>query len=247
MIQFFHVTKQYPGGPRGQLALDDISLELGRGEFIFLTGASGAGKSTLLKMIYRGSVPTSGQIVVNGRNVSSLPRKKVPFLRRTVGVVFQEFRLIDRKTVYENVSYLPRILGMGQRDRKRLAYLTLKRVGLAHRMYSFPADLSGGEKQRVAIARALINEPEILIADEPTGNLDPQLSAEILKLFTEINQRGTTVLVATHDTNIIEALGGRVLVLDHGRLAEDKNIEAKRVPLQRSLDIVATSIREAVE
>ena len=155
--------------------------------------------------------------------------------------------MIDRKTVYENVSYLPRILGIGPRDRKRLAYLTLKRVGLAHRMYNFPTELSGGEKQRVAIARALINEPEILIADEPTGNLDPQLSSEILKLFTEINQRGTTVLVATHDTNIIESLGGRVLVLDRGRLAEDKNIEGDRVPMQRSLDIVAAFNHEAGE
>ncbi len=241
MIQFFHVTKQYPGG---QLALDDVTFELGRGEFVFLTGASGAGKSTVLKLIYRGTVPTSGQIVVNGRNVSSLPRKKIPYLRRTVGVVFQEFRLIDRKTVYENVSYLPRILGMGPRERKRLAYLTLKRVGLAHRMSHFPSNLSGGEKQRVAIARALINEPEILVADEPTGNLDPQLSSEILRLFTEINRRGTTVLVATHDTNIIESLGGRVLVLEKGRLAEDKKIEVDRVPMQRSLDIVAASTRE---
>ena len=244
MIQFFHVTKQYPGGPGGQLALDDISLKVEREDFIFLTGASGAGKSTLLKMIYRGSVPTSGQIVVNGRNVSSLPRKKVPYLRRTMGVVFQEFRLINRKTVYENVSYLPRILGMGPSERKRLAYMTLKRVGLAHRMFSFPTDLSGGEKQRVAIARALINEPEILIADEPTGNLDPKLSAEILKLFTEINRRGTTVLVATHDTNVIESLGGRVLVLDRGRLAEDKQVEGDRGPMQRSLEIVAASNRE---
>jgi cell division transport system ATP-binding protein len=241
MIQFFHVTKKYPGG---QLALDDVNLEIDRGDFIFLTGASGAGKTTLLKLIYRGTVPTSGQIVVNGRNVSSLPRQKVPYLRRTVGVVFQEFRLIDRKTVYENVSYLPRILGMGLRERKRLAYLTLKRVGLAHRQFHFPTELSGGEKQRVAIARALINEPEILIADEPTGNLDPQLSSEILRLFTEINQRGTTVLVATHDTNVIESQGGRVLVLEKGRLAEDRKIEGDQIPLQRSLDIVAASSDE---
>jgi cell division transport system ATP-binding protein len=238
MIQFFHVTKKYPGG---QLALDDVSFEIGRGDFIFLTGASGAGKSTLLKMIYRGTVPSSGQIVVNGRNVSSLPRKKVPYLRRTVGVVFQEFRLIDRKTVYENVSFLPRVLGMGPRERKRLAYLTLKRVGLAHRMFHFPPNLSGGEKQRVAIARALINEPEILIADEPTGNLDPQLSSEILSLFSEINRRGTTVLVATHDTNIIDSLGGRVLVLDKGELVQDKRVEDDQVPMQRSLDIVVAS------
>jgi cell division transport system ATP-binding protein len=192
-----------------------------RGEFVFLTGPSGAGKTTLLKLIFRGEVPSEGQILVNGRNVASLPRSKIPFLRRTIGVVFQDFRLISRKTVFENVSYLPRILGMPLKRRKRLAYHTLRRVGLAHRMNDFPLELSGGEQQRVAIARALINEPEILLADEPTGNLDPDLSEEILRLFLEINLRGTTVLFATHDRAVITRMGRRTLTLEAGRISAD--------------------------
>lgn len=222
MIQFLHVGKSFPGG---RSALQDVSFQLERGEFAFLSGASGAGKTTLLKLIYREIEPTSGQILVNGRNVASIPRTKVPFLRRTIGVVFQNFRLISRKTVLENVSYLPRILGMSQQERKRLAYKTLRRVGLAHRMSAFPTELSGGEQQRVTIARALINRPEILIADEPTGNLDPELSWEILRLFLEINGKGTTVLLATHEHQYVRALGGRSLVLERGRLVVDEHVE----------------------
>jgi cell division transport system ATP-binding protein len=222
VIRFFGVAKHYPGG---QTALDDVSFHVPRGEFVFLTGPSGAGKTTLLKMIFREEVPSAGQIIVNGRNVGSLPRRKVPYLRRTVGVVFQDFRLIPRKTVFENVSYLPRLLGADRRGQKRLAYQALRRVGLAHRMNAFPAELSGGEQQRVAIARALISEPELLIADEPTGNLDPDLSAEILRLFLTINRRGTTVLLATHDRDTIQRIGRRVLGLDAGRLVRDEVLE----------------------
>ena len=222
MIQFLHVGKSFPAG---RIALDDVSFHLERGEFAFLSGASGAGKTTLLKLIYREIEPSAGQILVNGRNVASIPRSKIPFLRRTIGVVFQNFRLISRKTVLENVSYLPRILGMGQQERKRLAYNTLRRVGLAHRMSAFPNELSGGEQQRVTIARALINRPEILIAYEPTGNLDPELSWEILRLFLEINGKGTTVLLATHEHSYVDALGGRSLVLDRGRLVADDHVE----------------------
>ena len=222
MIQFLHVGKAFPGG---RSALEDVCFHLERGEFAFLSGASGAGKTTLLKLIYREIEPSSGQILVNGRNVASIPRAKVPFLRRTIGVVFQNFRLISRKTVLENVSYLPRILGMSQQERRRLAYNTLRRVGLAHRMSAFPSELSGGEQQRVTIARALINRPEILIADEPTGNLDPELSWEILRLFLEINGKGTTVLLATHEHIYVQALGGRSLVLDRGRLVKDEYVE----------------------
>ena len=218
MIQFFHVHKLYPGG---QLALDDVSFEIARGEFVFLTGPSGAGKTTLLKLIFREEVPSQGQILVNGRNVASIPRSKIPFLRRTISVVFQDFRLIPRKTVFENVVFLPRILGADLATQKRLAHDSLDRVGLGHRMSAFPLQLSGGEQQRVAIARALINEPEILIADEPTGNLDPDLSEEILSIFHEINQRGTTLLIATHDRALLERLGKRVLTLQAGRLAGD--------------------------
>ena len=172
--------------------------------------------------IYRELEPSTGSILVNGRNVSAIPRKKIPFLRRTTGVVFQDFRLIPRKTVFENVNYLPRILGMPLKEQKRLAYDTLRRVSLAHRMNAFPPQLSAGEKQRVAIARALINDPEILVADEPTGNLDPDLSEEIFRFFLEIQRKGTTVVVATHERGIVERFGRRVLVLDQGRLVKDR-------------------------
>ncbi len=221
MIQFFQVSKRYPGG---QSALDNVSFDIARGQFVFLTGASGAGKTTLLRMIFREEVPNDGQIVVNGRNVASIPRSKIPYLRRTIGVVFQDFRLIPRKTVFENVTYLPRILGQDLKSQKQLAYNALRRVGLAHRLNAFPPELSGGEQQRVAIARALINEPDILIADEPTGNLDPDLSREILRLFLEVNLRGTTVLLATHDRDMIHRIGKRVLTLDKGQLVSDHQL-----------------------
>jgi cell division transport system ATP-binding protein len=220
MISFYNVTKQYPGG---QSALHEVSFDIRRGELAFLTGPSGAGKSTLLRLIFREEVPTAGQIVVHGRNVGSIPRRKIPFLRRTIGVVFQDFRLIPRKTVFENVSYLPRILGLERQRQRKLAYETLRRVGLAHRMNSFPLELSGGEQQRVAIARALINEPEILIADEPTGNLDAGLATDIFRLFREIHLRGTTLLIATHDADRIrDTPHQRLLRLEGGRLVDDQ-------------------------
>jgi cell division transport system ATP-binding protein len=222
LIRFFHVAKRYPGG---QLALDDVSFEIPRGQFVFLTGASGAGKTTLLKLVFREEAPSDGQILVNGRNVTSIPRGKIPYLRRSIGVVFQNFRLIPRKTVFENVTFLPRVLGVEPKGRRELAYQALRRVGLAHRFGAFPQQLSGGEQQRVAIARAIIAEPELLLADEPTGNLDPDLSREILRLFLEINRRGTTVLLATHDRSTIERVGGRVLTLDAGRLVGDRTVE----------------------
>ena len=228
MIQFFQVSKRYPGNP--EPALSEVSFEIARGQFVFLTGASGAGKTTLLRLIFREEVPSGGQIVVNGRNVASIPRSKIPYLRRTIGVVFQDFRLIARKTVFENVTYLPRILGQDQKTQKQLAFQALRRVGLAHRLNAFPPELSGGEQQRVAIARALINEPDILIADEPTGNLDPDLSWEILRLFLEVNLRGTTVLLATHDRDLIQRIGKRVLTLEKGRLASDVELVGTAPP-----------------
>ncbi|HUP42953.1 MAG TPA: cell division ATP-binding protein FtsE [Thermoanaerobaculia bacterium] len=233
MIQFFHVGKRFPGG---QAALDDVTFSLLAGQFAFLTGASGAGKTTLLRLIYRGDVPTTGRILVNGRNVASLPRAKIPYLRRTLGVVFQNFRLIDRKTVFENVSYLPRVLGADRESQRRSALWALQRVGLAHRMSAFPQELSGGEQQRVAIARAVIARPDVLVADEPTGNLDPDLSAEIVRLFLEIHRQGTTVLLATHDRSMIERVGGRVLTLDAGRLVRDEEIRGTAPPEPASPD-----------
>jgi cell division transport system ATP-binding protein len=227
LIQFFHVSKRYPGG---QTALDQVSFEIARGQFVFLTGASGAGKTTLLRLIFREETPDDGQILVNGRNVASIPPHKIPYLRRTIGVVFQDFRLIARKTVFENVTYLPRVLGRDLKQQKQVAYQALRRVGLAHRMSAFPLELSGGEQQRVAIARALVNEPEILIADEPTGNLDPDLAREILRLFLEVNLRGTTVLLATHDRDTIQRVGRRVLTLDRGRLVSDHELAGTEPP-----------------
>ncbi len=228
MIEFFHVTKRYT---TGQLGLADLTLKIDRGQLVFLTGVSGAGKTTFLKLIYREEVPSEGNILVNGRNVSSLPRNKIPYLRRTIGVVCQDFRLIQRKTIFENVIYLPRILGLDLKSQKQLAYETLRQVGLAHRMSAFPLQLSGGEQQRVAIARALINQPEILLADEPTGNLDPGLSAEILRLFLEINQQGATIIFATHDRRLIERIGRRVITLDQGRLVSDQILSSPEASL----------------
>ena len=232
MIDLNQVSKRYPGG---QVGLKEVSLSIPKGQLVFLTGASGAGKTTLLKLIYREEMATEGYVLVNGRNVSSLPANKVPYLRRTIGVVFQSFRLIPRKTVFENVSYLPRILGLDHREQKKLAYETLRRVGLAHRMNAFPMQLSGGEQQRVAVARALINQPDILLADEPTGNLDPELSEEILKLFLEINLQGTTIIFATHDRELITRVGRRVLTLHQGQLVRDQMLPGQMLPTSATL------------
>lgn len=229
MIEFFNVTKKYPGG---QVGLADISLKIPKGDLVFLTGASGAGKTTFLKLIYREEVPTDGQILVNGRNVSSLPASKIPYLRRTIGVVFQSFRLIPRKTIFENVGYLPQILGLDAKEQKKLAFETLRMVGLGHRMNAFPMQLSGGEQQRVAVARALINQPDILLADEPTGNLDPDLSEEILRLFLKINLQGTTVIFATHDRDLIRRVGRRVLTLSDGELVSDRQLQGSLTSTQ---------------
>jgi cell division transport system ATP-binding protein len=232
MIRFFNVSKRYP---TGQVALDDVTFSIARGDFCFLTGASGAGKTTLLRMIFREERPNQGQIVVNGRNVAAIPTRKVPYLRRTIGVVFQDFRLIDRKTVFENVAFLPRVLGMDAGRQRRLVYEALRRVGLAHRTNAFPRQLSGGEQQRIAIARALVNEPEILLADEPTGNLDAELSREIVRLFQDIHRRGTTVVFATHDRQLIERVGHRVLTLTHGRLIDDVRLAGAESDARSSL------------
>lgn len=217
MIQLFRVSKEYG---RYRHALADVSCSIERGEFVFLTGPSGAGKSTFLKLLFREERPTSGQIVVNGRNIGVLPDSQIPYLRRTVGVVFQDFKLIGRKTVFENIAFVQNVLGLPRNEQKRRAYQVLKRVGLHHQMNAYPDELSGGEQQRVAIARAIVNEPTLLLADEPTGNLDPMLSEEIMRLFAEINIRGTTVLVATHDFALIRRMGKRVLTLERGRLRE---------------------------
>ena len=217
MIEAYHVSKTYA---RGVFALRDLSLRVEKGDFVFLTGPSGAGKSTLLRLLLRQDVPTEGQLMVGGRNLSTLTPRQVQSYRRSLGFVFQDFKLLPAKTVLENVSFVPRVLGMAESQQQRRTFQVLKWVGLQHRMNAYPLELSGGEQQRIAIARALVNDPAIILADEPTGNLDPDLSLEIMNLFREINARGTTVVVATHDRELIRRVGRRAVTLDHGNIVE---------------------------
>jgi cell division transport system ATP-binding protein len=218
MIHTYHVYKRYAGDVT---ALTDINFEVRRGEFVFLTGSSGAGKSSLLRLLLRQELPTKGQILVNGRNVGALSARRVPWLRRTIGVVFQDFKLIQRKTALDNVAYVLNVAGISRAEQRRRAYISLRSVGLNHRLGAYPAMLSGGEQQRVAIARAVVSEPELLLADEPTGNLDPDLSVEIMRLFREINARGTTVVVATHDRDLVHRMQQRTVVLEKGRIVDE--------------------------
>jgi len=217
VIEANHVSKTYA---RGVYALRDLSLRIDKGDFVFLTGPSGAGKSTLLRLLLRQDVPSDGQLTVGGRNLATLTPRQVQAYRRSLGFVFQDFKLLPAKTVIENVSFVPRVLGMAESQQQRRTFQVLKWVGLQHRMNAFPLELSGGEQQRIAIARALVNDPAIILADEPTGNLDPDLSLEIMNLFREINARGTTVVVATHDRELIRRVGRRAVTLDHGQIVE---------------------------
>jgi cell division transport system ATP-binding protein len=204
---------------RGITALRDVTLSVERGEFVFLTGPSGAGKSTLLRLLLREDVPSRGRLWVDGRDLAALSPGAVQDYRRTVGFVFQDFKLIPRKTVLENVTLVLRALGVPAPTRKRRALQVLQGVGLADRLDALPPELSGGEQQRVAIARALVNEPRLVLADEPTGNLDPDLARDVMALFREMNARGTTVLVATHDRELIRHVGRRALALQGGTIA----------------------------
>jgi cell division transport system ATP-binding protein len=217
VIESYRLSKLYN---RGVYALRELSLTIEKGEFLFLTGPSGAGKSTLLRLLLREELPTEGRLKVGGRNLQELTPSQVQSYRRTVGFVFQDFRLIPRFTVFQNVAFVMRVLGVPLAVRQRKTFQVLKWVGLQHRMNALPEELSGGEQQRVAIARALVNEPQLVLADEPTGNLDPDLSLEIMNLFREINARGTTVVVATHDSELIRRVGRRAITLDHGRVVE---------------------------
>jgi cell division transport system ATP-binding protein len=217
MIEADRISKSYG---RGVYALRDLSLTINKGDFVFLTGPSGAGKSTLLRLLLRRDVPTEGQLIVGGRNLADLKPRQVQAYRRSVGFVFQDFKLLQNKTILENVALVPRVLGVAHSQQQRRTFQVLKWVGLQHRMMAYPMELSGGEQQRVAIARAIVNDPVIILADEPTGNLDPDLSLEIMNLFREINARGTTVLVATHDRELIRRVGRRSLTLNHGQIVE---------------------------
>ena len=215
MIETVNVTREYG---RDEYGVRDLTMKVEKGEFAFLTGPSGAGKSTLLRLLLLQEKPTSGHVIVNDRDLSTLTPNEVQAYRRTVGFVFQDFKLISTKTIFENVAFVLRVLGQPVEQQRRRTYQVLKWVGLQHRHNAYPLELSGGEQQRVAIARALVNEPHIMLADEPTGNLDPDLSLEIMNLFRDINASGTTVLVATHDRELIKWVGRRVIQLDHGQL-----------------------------
>ena len=217
MIDARRLSKVYS---RGLYALRDLTLNVEKAEFVFLTGPSGAGKSTFLRLLLMQERPTEGEVFVNGHNLAMLSRREIQEYRRGIGFVFQDFKLIPSRTVVENVSFVPEVLGVPAASQRRRAFQVLKWVGLQHRMNSYPNDLSGGEQQRIAIARALVNDPVLLIADEPTGNLDPDLSLEIMNLLREINAGGTTVLIATHDRELIRLVGRRTITLDQGRVVE---------------------------
>jgi cell division transport system ATP-binding protein len=218
VIQLFHVQKQY--GAEAP-ALVDVSLEIGKGEFVFLTGPSGAGKSTLLKLVFCAEPPTSGQILVFGRNVARVRASSVPYIRRSIGVIFQDFKLLERRTLAENVAFPLEVRGVRPREVERRVTLALRGVGLEHRADRFPLSLSGGEQQRAAVARALVGDPALLLADEPTGNLDAERTAEVMQLLEGANARGTTVVVATHDQALLARHKKRIVALEGGRLVSD--------------------------
>ncbi|HHY44771.1 MAG TPA: cell division ATP-binding protein FtsE [Firmicutes bacterium] len=218
MIQVRDVSKAYPGG---MLALNHVNLDIRKGEFVFIVGQSGAGKSTLIKLLYREEVPTEGRVVVAGKDLTRMRRREVPLLRRRLGVVFQDFRLLPDRTVAENVEFALRVTGYSGRDAKKAVAQVLAMVGLKNRLNAYPGELSGGEQQRVAIARSLVRNPDILIADEPTGNLDPDTSMEIFRLIERANRYGTTVVVATHARHIVDAMRKRVIELRKGTVVRD--------------------------
>lgn len=223
MIEFRGVHKTYDTGIK---ALKDVNIKIEAGEFVFIVGASGAGKSTFLKLIMREEVANEGEVIVSNFKLSKLKKRQIPYLRRSMGIVFQDFRLIDTMTVYDNVAFAMRVVGASHREiRKRVPYV-LGLVGLQHKSKSYPMELSGGEQQRVGLARALVNNPSLIIADEPTGNIDPDMSYEIMELLTEINRRGTTVLIVTHERDLVKAFHRRVIEIQDGRVVSDSGEEA---------------------
>lgn len=218
IIEFRGVSKTYQTGTH---ALEDVNIKINPGEFVFVVGSSGAGKSTFMKLIMREEKANTGKITVNGFNLTTMKRKNVPLLRRTMGIVFQDFRLIPTMNVFQNVAFAMYVVGAGGRDIRREVSKALSKVGLGHKARSMPSQLSGGEQQRVGLARALVNSPDLIIADEPTGNVDPNMSYEIVSMLTEINKHGTTVLMVTHDHNLVRDFNHRVIMLDGGRIVAD--------------------------
>lgn len=219
MVVLEHVTMQYPTGTK---ALDDVTFHINKGEFVFVVGSSGSGKTTLIKLLLKEMNPTSGEISVDDKQYSKLKRKEIPMLRRKIGVVFQNFRLLKDRTVFENVAFAQQVIEKPMREIRREVPATLTMVGLADRYKQFPKELSGGEQQRVALARAIVNQPEIILADEPTGNLDPKNSMEIMRLLEDINRRGTTVVVVTHNKDIVNLMQKRVITLKKGKIISDE-------------------------
>ena len=219
LIEMNGVDKKYR---RSTTALRDINVKVNQGEFVYIVGPSGAGKSTLIKLLYREEKATAGTIKVGKFDLNKLRRRDIPMLRRSIGVVFQDYKLLPKKTVFENVAYAMQVIGEKPRDIKKRVPEVLDLVGLKHKMRSFPHQLSGGEQQRVAIARAIVNNPKVLIADEPTGNLDPEISWEIMQLLERINLQGTTILMATHNKQIVDTLRHRVIAIENGRIVRDE-------------------------
>ena len=218
IIEFRGVSKTYLTGTH---ALEDVNIKINNGEFVFVVGSSGAGKSTFMKLIMREEKANTGKIQVNGFDLTNMKRKSVPMLRRTMGIVFQDFRLIPNMNVFDNVAFAMHVVGADSRNIRREVSKALSLVGLGHKARSMPNQLSGGEQQRVGLARALVNSPDLIIADEPTGNVDPNMSYEIVSLLTEINKRGTTVLMVTHDHNLVRDFNHRVIMLDGGKIVAD--------------------------
>ncbi len=218
VIEFRGVSKTYTTGTH---ALEDVNIRINNGEFVFIVGSSGAGKSTFMKLIMREEKANTGKIIVNGFDLMKMRRRHIPHLRRTMGIVFQDFRLIPTMNVFQNVAFAMRVVGASGNQVRREVSKALSKVGLGHKARSMPMELSGGEQQRVGLARALVNSPRLIIADEPTGNVDPNMSYEIVSLLTEINKRGTTVLMVTHDHNLVRDFHHRVIMLDGGRIVAD--------------------------
>lgn len=218
MIQITNVSKIYSNGAR---ALVDINLNIDSGEFVFLVGPSGAGKSTLIRLLYREEIPTRGQVLLNGKNLLRMKDREVPHLRRNIGVIFQDFRLLPSKTVFENVAFALEVIGVTKNEVINRTRVALDLVGLASKETAFPNELSGGEQQRVSVARAIVNNPALLVADEPTGNLDPETAWGIMDLLYNINKRGTTVVMATHARNIVDKMQKRVIAIENGKVARD--------------------------
>lgn len=219
MIHFINVSKIYNNGVK---ALDSVNIDIEKGEFVFLVGPSGAGKSTVVKLLLKEIEPTEGQIILNNMDITKVKNRRIPYIRRNIGVVFQDFRLLSDKTVYENVSFAMEIVGASSKEIRRRVPMILSMVDLSSKAYSYPDQLSGGEHQRVSIARAIVNSPPVLLADEPTGNLDPDTAWEIMKVLKDVNRRGTTVLMATHAKDIVNSMKRRVIAIEEGRVVRDE-------------------------